>query len=284
MNSSDKRRRITIISVILAIVFILMGVSTISYKNSFFARNFINTITSPFRSVVCSLTDGIGGFFNYVFEMKNMNEENTRLANENAMLRHSYRDAESYKKENDELRHLLELEQSGGYGEKKAAAEIIGWSSDNWYNQYAINKGSSSGIKVGDIVFAQVGLVGRVCEVGLNWASVSTIIDSASSVGAKVIRTGDVAIVEGDFKYEKDGLCKMTFINKDAHIIIGDTLETSGLGGSYPSGIPMGKVVEIVTDNAGMAQYALVEPYADFDSLKFVYVAEGKVITDSKQH
>ncbi len=280
MNFFEKKNKIITIIAIAVVIFIFIGISAVSNNNSFFMKNVINTITSPLQSGVSHLTNGIGGFFKYLFEMKNMNSENDRLAIENAQLRHKYRDAESYKAENDELREILELKQENDYSENRTAAEVIGWSSDNWYNYYTINKGTADGIKVGDVAVVSKGLVGRVCDVGVNWAKISTIIESSSSVGAKVIRTGDVAIVEGDFEYEKDGLCKMTFINKDAHIIIGDTLETSGLGGSYPAGIPMGKVCEIVTDNAGMPLYALVEPYVDFKELKFVFIVSGKLITN----
>lgn len=275
MSFFEKRRRIILTIIIAIVILILMGVSTIPFKNSFFMKNAINTVFTPIHRALSAVSDGVGGCFNYLIEMKNMNKENDRLTEENAQLRHNYRDAESYRKENENLRELLNLKSQGTYGENSIAANIIGWSSDNWYNYYTIDKGSSSGIENNDIVISTDGIVGKVCETGLNWAKISTVIESSSSVGVRVIRTGDVSIAEGDFDLEREGKCKLTFINRNAHIIVGDTLETSGLGENYPAGIPLGKVVEIVADNAGMSRYAVVEPYTDFSDLKFVLVLKN---------
>lgn len=272
MSFFEKHRKVILILTLTIIAFVIMGVSTISFKNSFFINNVFNTVFSPVKGVVSGITNGIGGFADYLFEMNELNKKNDELAKELAKMKHKYREIEDYQKENERLRELLAIKENKKEYKDSIAAEIIGWSSDNWYNYYTINKGSSNGIKNKDIVICADGLVGQICEVGHNWAKIATIIDSSASVGARVVRSGDVTIIGGDYEFEHKGLSKMTFINKDAQIIIGDTIETSGLGENYPSGIPIGKVIEIVSDSAGISQYALIEPYADFAELKQVLI------------
>ena len=64
----------------------------------------------------------------------------------------------------------------------------------------------------------------------------------------------------------------MSFMSKNASVIVGDMLETSGLGGVYPAGMMVGKVREISSDNSGSMQYAVVEPAVDFNDLREVLV------------
>ncbi len=276
MSFFEKHRRVIMTVIITVIIFIIMGVSVIPFKNSFFITNIFNTVFAPVKGVVSGISNGLGGFANYLFEMKTLNEKNDEIAKELAALQHEYKGIDDYKKENEKLRELLSLKESKEEYKDSVAAEIIGWSSDNWYNYYTVNKGTTSGISNKDIVICTTGLVGQICETGPNWAKIMTVIDSSSSVGAKVVRSGDVTIVGGDFEFEHNGLCKMTFINKEAQIIIGDAIETSGLGGNYPPGIPIGKITDIVSDSAGVSQYAVIEPYVDFNNLQQVLILKNR--------
>lgn len=272
MSFFEKHRRLIIALISAAVIVAIMCVSLIPFKNSFFVTNIINTVVTPIQSAVSKVSDGIGGFVNYLFEMKDLNEENDRLTKQLAELNHNYKSAQDYKTENERLKEILDLKENNSIAKDAIACNVIGWSSDNWYSYYTIDKGTAKGIQNKDVVICPSGLVGQVCEVGLNWAKVSTIIESSSSVGAKIVRSSDVAIVGGDYELERQGFCKMTFINKDAQIIVGDTVETSGLGESYPGGIALGKVKEIISDSAGVSQYAIIEPYADLKNLKQVLV------------
>lgn len=267
----EKHKKMSIIIGTALIVLILMGVSVL-LKGTFFAENLFNTVVSPLQKGITAVTDGVGGFFNFLFEMKDYKEENTRLAKEIAELERKQRSAQDYKAENDRLSGLLELKENDFSNLRTTGASIIGWSTDNWFNYYTIDKGSLDGVQKKSMVMTDEGLVGHVQDVGLNWSRIVTIVDASSSVGAKVVRTGDVALVTGDNAYEKQGLCKMVFINKDSQIVVGDIIETSGLGGVYAPGVAIGRVKEIVADSTGVSQYALIEPLVDFKSTRHVLV------------
>ena len=87
-----------------------------------------------------------------------------------------------------------------------------------------------------------------------------------------ISRTGDLVQIDGELQLMKDGLCKMTVITEDADIMIGDTVETSGVGGIYPRGIMIGIVKEFKNNEEGTGQYAVVEPYVDFQHIYEVLI------------
>lgn len=266
----EKRKKLIIVSVIAVLIFFCMGLSTLAFDRAFIVRDIVTTITSPVQKAVTVLVNGIDGFFNFVFEMKDYKAENDRLTARIAELERKYRSAEDYRKENERLSKLLDLKQNELSFHNSTSARVIGWSADNWFDHYTIDKGSIDGVKKKNMVLAAEGLVGQIDEVGLNWSRVITIIDPVSSVGARVVRTGDVGMVEGDLALEKHGLCKMTLFNKDAPIVVGDIVETSGLGDVYAPGLAIGRITEIRSDATGISYYAIIKPLVDFKSLHHV--------------
>ncbi|MBQ4159999.1 MAG: rod shape-determining protein MreC, partial [Clostridia bacterium] len=246
--------------------------STLQRNRASVFENAFNTLFSPVQKTVTGMADGVSGFFGFLFEMQDYKKVNDDLTKRIADLEQNYRSTEEIAAENVQLKALLDLQEEAYDDYQSTGAKIIGWSSDNWYNTYTINKGSLSGIKAQDMVVTELGLVGQVQEVGLNWARVTTLVDTASTVGVCVVRTGDVAMLDGDTELGKDGMCKLNFVNKQAEIVVGDMLETSGLGEVFASGIAVGRVAELHADSTGVNQYAVVEPAVDFAKTRYVLV------------
>ena len=80
------------------------------------------------------------------------------------------------------------------------------------------------------------------------------------------------AVVAALLKIQEQGRCRMVYVDKGSVITAGDELETSGMGGIYPKGIYIGKVMEITGDGTGLSQQATVEPAVDFDSVSEVFI------------
>ena len=99
-------------------------------------------------------------------------------------------------------------------------------------------------------------LVGVVTEVGLNWCRLTTILDTGSQLGAMVFRTEETAIAAGDLSLMTEGKLKLSYLPDSSTLIKGDLVVTSGLGGYYPSGLPIGSVEEVRTDDGGLAAAA----------------------------
>ena len=183
---------------------------------------------------------------------------------------------ERYKDENERLRMMLEL-KSNAQDKDMVGCEVIAKDPGNWFYSFTVDKGSHHGIKVDDAVISNQGLVGRVTDVGHNWAKVLTIIDADSSVGASISRTQNLAIVDGDLSLADSGQCMMNFITNDSSlVVVGDTVVTSGLGGVYPAGVLIGTVSEIKSDAMGYSQYAVIDTAVDFERIREVMIIRSE--------
>ncbi len=119
------------------------------------------------------------------------------------------------------------------------------------------------------MVLTDEGLVGQCRRSGLIGRALLQLSTHHLLLGQKVVRTGDVALVSATMPMKSKGLCKMTNVNQDMQVVVGDILETSGLSSVYAPGVAIGRVKEIVTDSTG-GQFALIEPLVDFKSTRHV--------------
>ena len=117
--------------------------------------------------------------------------------------------------------------------------------------------------------------MGLVSEVGLNWCTVLTVVDTDTSLGAQVYRTKDLGLAVGDFSLMGENRLRLDYLPADCQLLGGDLVVTSGLGGYYPSGLEIGTVEEVQPDDSGAASYAVLAPSADFDSLVEVFIVKS---------
>lgn len=260
---------IALTSVIVATIIFAVILNVVPNSNPVSAA--VRTVFAPFQKVVSSVDSSVNNFTAFIFEMKGYKAENERLVSEINALKREQRSVEEYKIENDRLNELLALKDELSEFET-VAARVIAKNTSGWLDRIEINKGKKEGLMPNDIVITPDGVVGLVTEVGAGWSAVDTIINPEHALGVRVVRTSDIAIVEGDLSFAKDGFCRMNFISRDAGMVVGDILETSGLGGIYPSSLAVGKIREMKSDNKGTLQYAVVEPFVDFDNIYEVLV------------
>lgn len=245
--------------------------------------NVINSVLSPVQSQIIKVTNPVSRLVDFLSEMKNYKEENERLKTENNKLMSELKSVEEYKAENERLQRILEISEEMTQM-KTVAAKVIEYSPDNWFSYITINRGKSSGIEVSDAVITADGLLGQVSEVGNNWAKISTLINTENSVGVRIVRNGEIGIVEGDTKLSKTNKCRLGYLTANASVLSGDILETSGLGGIYPPKIMVGKISQISKDNMGRLDYAVVEPVVEFDSLYEVLVITDWILESEPEY
>ena len=154
-------------------------------------------------------------------------------------------------------------------------ALIVSYASNNNTQRFTLNRGTMHGVEVNMPVVVTAGLVGSVTEVGLNWCTVTTILENESSVGAYVPRSGAVGIVSGDYEKMQDGLCKFTYVEADADVQVGDPVYTGGTGSMYPSELLIGEICEIEVDEYSRALIASVKPSVDLKELDWVVIITG---------
>ena len=238
-------------------------------------ENILGTVFTPVKSVATHIGNSVEKFFRTFADYDKLKSENETLKAENDDLTVRLEKSYHLETENERLRNLLSLtEKLPEYN--KTEATVVSVSDDKVSSVFTINKGSLSGIKEKDVVIAAEGLVGYVRNVGVNWATVVTILDPQVAVGAFLPRTELVAMTEGHRELKGDGLCRLSYLENTSLINRGDTVVTSGLGGLYPEGIMIGKITEITVSDNGLSQYGIITPSVDFSSLRYVYVLSAK--------
>lgn len=229
-----------------------------------------NTIT-PMQKGINSIGMFLSEKADMFVSMQELIEENRELKEKLDNLSYENKILQQEKYELESLRELYELDEKyASY--PKVAARVISKDSNNWYNQFTIDKGSSDGIAVNMNVMAGNGLVGIVTEVGLNWAKVRTIIDDKSNVSAMSLKTSDVCNVKGNLALIDDGLIEIELVDKNANILVGDEIVTSHISDKFLQGILIGYVHSIQIDPNNMTQSGYIVPAVSFDSLDTVLV------------
>ena len=268
------------IMMLAAVVVVAVGLCIASANQTGFLQNAAGVVTYPFRAAGSAVT----GWFQSIGErfqtVESLRKENEDLRKENAQLTEDLRQAKTDSEENQRLRDLNGLRQQRRDFTFEAA-HVIERSTSNWSRTLTLNKGTSLGVEKGDCMVDQYGyLVGVITDAGLNWSTVTTILDTDSQLGALVFRTGEVTVAMGDLALMSQGKLKLSYLEGESSLINGDMIVTSGLGGYYPSGLVIGSVEEIKTDDNGLTRYATILPKTDITQLVEVFVITDFTIVD----
>ncbi|MCW5735685.1 MAG: rod shape-determining protein MreC [Enhydrobacter sp.] len=196
-------------------------------------------------------------------EFATLREENARLREENARLLAWQTAARRLENENDRLRELSRFHE--GPEASFITSRIVGDSVSAYVRGALLNVGRRAGVASGQAVVTAEGLAGRVAELGENSARVLFVTDVNSRLPVQIERTRERAILAGD----NSTLMRLTLAQTVQGVQRGDRIVTSGHGGSFPVGIPVGEVVQ-----AGDGSSVKVRPFADFSRLEFVRVVD----------
>ncbi len=228
--------------------------------------------------IVTPMQKGINSFGTWLYGKKEVFNSVQKLTAENNELKEQL-DTMTYenkilqqeKYELQNLRKLFELDEKyASY--PKVAARVISRDSNNWYNQFTIDKGTDEGIAVNMNVIADGGLVGIVTKTGDSWAIVRTIIDDNTNVTAMSLKTSDVCNVKGNLELIDSGMIDIELVDKDADIKEGDEIVTSSTSDRYLQGILIGYVNNLEVDSSNMTKSGYLTPAVSFDSLDTVLV------------
>jgi rod shape-determining protein MreC len=231
----------------------------------------VSLVLSPFQQVI----SWVGGQLDYVtsniWDLATVHEQNKMLRNEVEQLRVQNLQASEAMAENERLRALIGYRQMATQFDL-VAARVIGRESATWSRMIVINRGKKDGVDVDMAVVTEKGLVGHVVEAGWNSSKVQLIMDPRSSVGTLVQRAESrvAGIVQGDM--DNPTMPQMVNIPKNADVVEGDVIVTSGFGGRYPKGLVVGLISSLQNDEGGLLKIGLIEPAVDFQKLEDVMV------------
>lgn len=163
----------------------------------------------------------------------------SELKQENATLSARVSELEEAKKTTDRLQDLLALKST--YNLQSCAARIISGSHSSWEDCVTIDKGSTSGLSVGMPVMDSNGAIGQIIECNATSSVVRLLSDEKSSIPAMIQSSRAQGVVQGSV----DGTIRLTLINSNLKAEVGDIVLTSGLGGIFPKGVPLGKITTV---------------------------------------
>ena len=279
MKDFFERHGLRILAITAAIAVVLSVLSFFTSTSSVL-RNALGVATAPLRAASSSVQTWVADKQRYYADYTALLEENETLRREIAELRQGDRQAQLDREENALLRELMGL-RAQRRDFVFESAKILEHSDTNWTSTLTLDRGTNCGIAVNNCVVCAEGyLIGVVSEVGVNWATVLTVIDTDIELGARIFRTSEVAVAEGDFTLMGQKRLKLSYLPPAASLLAGDYIVTSGLGGYYPSGLVIGTVSYVKTDDDGLAQYAIITPMTDLDSLSEVFVIKEFDIVD----
>ena len=264
-----------LLALVTAVVSALLGGTADPFSN------LANILTTPVRNGINAVVNWTEEKYSDAFEQEQLKQENEELKQRVAELEEKEREYEAAFQENERLRDVLELRPKERSFDELESAMVTARESSNWASTLTLSKGSAQGVEVDDTVVDQYwNLVGVVAEVGENWCTVRTLIDSDTEMGGQITRTGGAAILEGDLALMGEGKLKLTFLPENSQLLSGDLVTTSGRGGVYPSGLVAGQVEEVRTDASGIGEYAVIVPETDLDNLKQVFIIKEFTIVE----
>lgn len=223
-------------------------------------------VSSPLTNLVSGIFRPIASFLSDAGNLNELQEENRRLRLENEQLQTQMVDLQRDAERARELEAALGISQQTG-DETRVAANIVNRIATPFDSVVSIDRGAASGIQPGMVVLSAQGtLIGTVTEVFDASAFVRLITDSRSKVNAQVLESKTDGIVKGT---PGRGL---TFDLVRAQVKIGDTIITSGLGGNYPPGLPIGKVSAVSGGPQDLYLKIDVEPFVRLSTATTVVV------------
>ena len=264
---SSKIVIILIIAVILALLLTISG--SIMNRNPLDLA--VQGVLTPFRAAATALTTTAEKYYGYMFRYEALAAENEVLKKQIAEMEDTARQAESVSRENQRLRKGMNLlETHEDY--KLVDAYIIGWNSSDWQNTLTINRGTNSGIQKNMCAVTENGeVVGLVTDVGINYAEVTTILDSTLEISGTIASSGYNGMVRGGYIDGHQTLLQMNYLPSAAIIRNKEQVVTSG-STVYPRGLIMGNVVDAGFEETGIAKYALLDPAAEINSLEQIFI------------
>jgi rod shape-determining protein MreC len=266
----NKRLIVLLVSIIILVA--LIGFSLRERNQLTWPEQFVKDTTGWVESLVSKPTQYLVGFFENLQDLQNTYHENKQLKTRVDKLVSLEAQVQQLTKDNKELRDVLGEEKNLS-DFKPLPASVIGRNPDRWHEMIIIDKGKKDGIKQNMAVMTAKGLIGKVKSVNQFSSTVQLLsaLDPKNRISAFVQGEANAyGLVEGYDKEKKLLLVKR--IPYDAKVKKGQTVITSGLGGVFPQGLLIGKVIDVKPDQYGLNQTAYVKPGADFYDIQKVLV------------
>lgn len=271
---------VLVLLVVAAIVFflVLRNSSEISI-----AENGIGSLFSRVQVVFTNAANGVRQFAQRWRDFDRLQADYDAMALENQRLVLQLNSAQEAVAENERLQNALEA-KSRYEALDPIFAKVIAREPGQWFETFSINRGNSDGVAAGMSVVNGDGLIGRVYEVGMNYAKVICIVDARSAVACMVQSTRDNGIMRGRIAADSDdAACFVYYLPNLNSIMPGDAVITSGTDSLFPKGLHIGTITAVSMDAGSEGSYAVVTPSVDFRHIEEVFVLREVIESDTDE-
>lgn len=193
-------------------------------------------------------------------------EEYKKIRKEAGILKSRLVGLEEVIKQNTRLEKLLKFQRNSIYS--SVVANVIGRNPSYWNASLAIDKGSRDGIRQGFPVVNELGVIGKIAEVGLHTSKVLLLSDPEFSIAAITQDSRENGLISGSLS----GECRMRYMNPQARIGQGEKIVTSLLSSSFPAGLLIGEVVEVYESSKDSSIEGIVHPAVSLSQIEEVLV------------
>lgn len=250
---------------IVLIFLILVGMHALGWLRPI--ESGIAFIVEPVAKGARSVVNRVGNGIRLVGRISELEDENSRLSQELEAAQVRIAQLQEGQAELTALQERFEAPIQEGL--TTSTAQVIGHDAISGTKRLVISRGESDGVAVGMPVLSSGGIfVGVVDNVLASQSEVLLIADDRSSVPTRIAESRATGILRGELGL---GL-KMTDIPQQETLNEGDQVVTSGLGGSIPSGLPIGTVEAVEAAANALFQVAHVRPYVDVTTLEYIQI------------
>jgi rod shape-determining protein MreC len=270
------KNKLAVVIIILSVTFLSLIAYSANREKMSLVENGVGVTINSVQGVFYKGFYKIRDSFKFITNFSKVKKENEELRKANIELQAKALEYDDLEQESVRLRSMLNFsKQREEYN--YVGADIIGVSGNNFLDGFIINKGENKGIKKRMIAMTGEGLVGQVTSVGNNWAIVQCLSNENIAVAALVQSTSENNGIVKGYKDENNKLLAVIQrLSLDSLIKKDDVIVTSGLGGIYPSGIRIGKVLSIHEDKGEVMKSAIIEPYVNFSKIEEVFIVVPK--------
>ncbi len=233
-------------------------------------RRLLSVVAYPVQVAVASPFEGWDWFRDSVTTRGALRADKSKLEAQLRLAQFRLQRYEALEAETQRLRALRD--STAGVTDRFVIGDVMDVDLDAFRERVLVNKGAKDGVYVGQAVLDAGGVFGQVARVGQLTSEVILVSDAAHAIPVQINRNGlrTIAVGTGDM-----GLLKLPYLPTSADVVAGDLLVTSGLGGGFPAGYPVGTVAEVKRDPAQSLADVDVKPAAALDrsqELLFVWL------------
>lgn len=219
----------------------------------------VSPVLSGFVQPIRNISQAVGS----ISGVTALRAENTQLRSENIRLKEWYQTALMLQAENQSLQELLNLQVNPAH--KYVTARVISDTNNTYVKTTLIAIGQDKGVKKNQAVLAGNGMIGRVVEVGKNASRVLLLTDINSRIPIIIEGTSQRSILAGN----NSKFPELKHLPKDIGVIEGARVITSGHGGVFPAGLPIGRIVKRSKNTF------IVQIFADMDKVNYVRIVDS---------